>query len=114
MSRIQQACGGRLDWDKGAGEEWARSLADELIALLRVDFPLVIVLACSSHRMWDDLQRDGLAVLRARDFESPGYPIDPTKVASIFPRGRWNAVDIQRLSIADLWYATIYSANKVG
>ncbi len=107
-SRIQQACGGRLDWDRGAGEDWACILADVAIAILRVDFPLVIALAYKSHRIWDDLQRDGLSVFQASGFHNPEYRIDPAKVASIFSRERWDVLDTERLSIADLWWATIF------
>ncbi len=106
---IKTLPGSNLNWDDEAGEKWAQISGEKKLAvILRADFPL-----CFAHESFrlilqPILQKFGVATLYFSDWEVRDIRIDPRMVKSLFGRDSLsNAVDPARLSIAELWWATI-------
>ncbi len=101
---------GKLDWDIGAGEDWARILGEkETIAFIRVDFPLAIVREAYATTLRAALEKTGVVSIFVPDFERRLYELSMSELGNIFPR--WHTeveiIDPQNFSIDELWYATI-------
>jgi len=108
---LERLPGTTLDWDDGAGEEWGRVLQDKTVrALFHVQSPLVFMLTrYLTERLTNDLREIGIHVMSVDDLEAKRYRLDNSRLTDIFPGRSWpyDAVDPNKLSVLDLWWATV-------
>ena len=108
---LQHLRGTTLDWDEWAGEEWARVLLDRtVLALIHVQTPLVFMLATYLRKdLASELSEIGSHTVSVDDFEEKHYKVDQSRLKEVFPGKLWpsDAIDPEKLSIFDLWWATV-------
>lgn len=97
----------RFDYD--AGEEWASIRWEEdLVALVRYDAPLIIIVEGSAKKVQPFLESNQIVTILVESMESKIYSIKPSKIGEIFPKNDWpSEIPSDQLSIGDLWWATI-------
>lgn len=100
-----------IDWDTGAGEDWVtirQSKKD--FGIIRVDIPIAFFLNECSDAVSQLLARHNVKLIPIESFSERQFKLDRHQVQEIIPGG-WHAdsdaVNMDSLSIADLWYATI-------
>ncbi|MGK7873403.1 MAG: hypothetical protein AB4426_08835 [Xenococcaceae cyanobacterium] len=101
----------RIDWDRGAGEDWVSlSVGKQWIGIIRVDTPIAFFLDEYSDNISHLLASHNVKLIAVKSLSEEGFKLDLYQVHQIIPGG-WHAdpdaVDLDSLSIADLWYATI-------
>jgi hypothetical protein len=106
---IQALPESNLNWDDEAGEEWGQISSEKKLAvILRVDFPF-----CFAHQSFQLIlqpifERHAVVTVYFSDWETRDIQIDPRMVKTLFGRDLVAyEVDPARLSIAELWWATI-------
>ncbi len=102
----------RLDWDTGAGEEWARFLNtnSEIILMFNVKIGIVFLRrAYASDRILNIIEE--LLTVEVDDFGIDEWCMDVSIIEKDLPEISWmaseEAVNTNRMSLQDLYYATI-------
>ncbi|WP_148087722.1 hypothetical protein [Gemmata obscuriglobus] len=104
---LQHCPSSRVDWDEG-DEEWARLLChDRLVALVCYRFPLIFILpdTCGlnlQHDLGKDIVVDSLS-----SFDDVFFAVDRNLLETCFGRQLTNSIDYERMSIKDIWWATV-------
>jgi len=92
LVKVLATCSGStLDWDIGAGEEWARVLngGGTPVAYFRVDLPLVLV-AKQRIRPWVlDEMRQVAVVVEYREADEPEFMVELNAFDQAFPTHQW-------------------------
>jgi hypothetical protein len=101
-----------FDCDVEAGEQWVRVFKDNcMFGLLGVDFPILFLDTLSedgnrNYNFFEDVH-----VVKERDFDADIWKIDLEILKKALPGIVWNAsqdaVNPERMSINDFWYATV-------
>ena len=98
-----------VDWDRGAGEDWARVLRDgAVVALVHAHRPLAVVAAEHAEAAAPWLAPEDATLLVASDLDERVYRIDEAMLTrfvsgQVVPR----SFDSSRFSINELWWATV-------
>lgn len=101
-----------LDWDVGAGEEWARFLNTNLEIVLMLNVKIGIVFLKKGSVLTDilDILKD-LFIVEVDSYGMDEWCIDISKLESNVPEINWraskDAVDTEKMSLQDLYYATV-------
>ena len=97
---------GRIDWEEG-DEEWARIIASDghVVALICVRVPLGIV--ADSLNRHEPALPDCLPWIPVNSFSEPDYAVARALIETVFERPVSGNVNWNRLSIEDLWWATV-------
>lgn len=109
---VQTVPGAIIDWDEGAGEDWASILGpNRVLAIVRVDIPLAII-GTEMTRIKDIFERQAVVVICAADWQASEYGIDISALEKQLPGWNWpseitSPSGSQSISIQDLWWATI-------
>lgn len=99
-----------IDWNKTSGERWGRVLHEQyVVAIDRYDLPLVILQEYYSGMLKKEMETRGIVVASVEGFENKLYRLDPSIVGRVVPGWEWRgeAIDPQRLSVIELWWASI-------
>ncbi|HEU0129974.1 MAG TPA: hypothetical protein VFQ85_03155 [Mycobacteriales bacterium] len=100
--------GVRVDWDGGAGEEWASLLSDASVeGIVSMVMPLTIV---RTHRL--DSTRHaaapyGVDVFAVDDFDARNLTLDDDLAAALGVDFDPEQFDPSRFSVMEFWWATI-------
>lgn len=102
----------RIDWDREAGEEWARFLNTnyEIVLMLNVRIGIVFL---RREYVLDNIFNilKELFIVEVEDFGTEEWCIDVTKIKKDLPEITWmaseEAVNTKRMSLQDLYYATV-------
>lgn len=102
----------RLDWDKEAGEDWIRFFRQEsgIICMIHRRIGIAFVRLSNSDTL---LKRylEGIYIVEVNDFSLDEWCIDLALLHECIPEIHWNAsphaVNTDRMSINDLYYATV-------
>ncbi|MBP0019464.1 MAG: hypothetical protein J7647_18165 [Cyanobacteria bacterium SBLK] len=99
----------RIDWEWETGEFWASVFIEEKwIGTIRSDIAIAFFLEEYSPFMVELMAEYGVKLIVVKDFETKEFKLDREKCDRLFVEFRnGEAVDLERLSIADLWWATI-------
>lgn len=102
----------KLDWDSGAGEEWARFTKSDLGVICMMNAKIGIVFArknCLNNETIKILK--SLFLVEVKDFNSKEWAIDLAILMETTPEISWNvspyAVEAKKMSLNDLYFATI-------
>lgn len=103
LGRIQRRINGSvIDWDRGI-ERWARVLCkSEVCGYLCVRVPIAFAVPAVS----DAFRDDRVVLVSVADFSAQVYSVDKHLVTEVFG-GATEVLDYSRISINDLWYATV-------
>lgn len=79
-----------LDWDIGAGEEWARVISNDMpIAYLRVDLPLILVASARvKPAVLEELEKLAV-VVEYEEADKPAFSLDVVAFNEVFPSHTW-------------------------
>ncbi len=103
---LASALGGDIDWDPGAGEEWARVLVQGEV-VLAVHLRSGLVLVREAHRAVVGTLLDGhVAVVEVPDFDATCLAAEPPALLSFAGRTVEPALDPRGFSALDLWYVS--------
>lgn len=97
--------GSVVDWDEGAGEEWAAVISQRrVVAVVWIHGPLVFL--NSKAVQIEDNQR-AIQWIRFTKWEENELSIDSTRVDEFFGPGRWvGEIDPTSFSANALWWTT--------
>jgi hypothetical protein len=98
-----------LDWDIGAGEEWARVLFRQaVIAYFRLDLPLVFIAENRMTGTVQDFLEEVPIVITFLSAESKEFSLDLASFHEAFPGHEWRqeACNLQCFSANDLHWMT--------
>jgi len=99
--------GGRLNWDRGAGEEWIDIHADQVFCRLRVGFRFMFTTPSIPQQAVDFAETHGFVVLTVQDFDAPVFTLSPDHNQNLFGMGHLHLLlDTRAFSLSDLWFAT--------
>lgn len=109
VHRINDAVSGRIDWDLGAGENWASIIVgDDLAAYVYALAPLILCLdpyapAVQSH------SRSGTCVVVVSDIDSEELCASEESLLALFGRDFAEREDLvpEHFAASDLWFSTI-------
>ena len=113
LKQIQLADNGlELDWDDGAGEEWARfsNQKNGIVCMINAKIGIAFI------RKNYDTQKvnqiiNKLEVVYTEDYCSEEWYIDLIKLKNIIPEICWHAsegaVNVESFSLDDLYFATV-------
>lgn len=112
VKKIEESKEYRIDWDRDAGEEWARFLNAnyEIVLMLNVRIGIVFL---RSKNVLDNIFNilKKLLIVEVEDFGTEEWCIDVEKIKKDLPEISWtvseDAVNTQRMSLQDLYYATV-------
>jgi hypothetical protein len=95
-----------VDWDCGAGEEWARVVeGDRAVALVSTAFPLAIV---ERSRDYGQLAEKNVSIIAVESLDSAELACSDTILQTVFgDSARLHSLDPSHFSAHDLWYATV-------
>jgi len=102
-----------VDWDKDAGEAWARLLrgsgaSASVAAFVWASGPLGIVSSDAPDQLVSEMRSGNLVVVRAEDFRSRNFCLRPQGIAAAMDDAEWpQEVSPDAMSINDLWWATV-------
>ncbi|MGK7925614.1 MAG: hypothetical protein AB4290_10275, partial [Spirulina sp.] len=99
----------RIDWEWETGELWASIfLENKWIGTIRSDIAIAFFLEDYLGCVAALMAEYGIKLVGVKDFETKAFKIEKEKCDRLFIEFRnGEAVDLERLSIADLWWATI-------
>ncbi|MEM9540594.1 MAG: hypothetical protein AAGA60_13965 [Cyanobacteria bacterium P01_E01_bin.42] len=99
----------RIDWEWETGELWASIFIEEKwIGTIRSEIAIAFFLEEYSLSIVELMAEYGVKLVVVKDFETKEFKIEKEKCDRLFVECRnGEAVDLERLSIADLWWATI-------
>lgn len=97
----------KIDWDKGAGEEWVRLCDDKYVVLCMIHCKIKIIFA----KKIDLSFLENVTVISVSDFNAAEWKIDLNLIAGSCPELCWNAspnaVDPSGFSLLDLYFASV-------
>jgi len=101
-----------LDWDDGAGEEWARFTKSETGVICMMNTKIGIVFARQKYLNKETRNiLNSLVVVDVLDYNSAEWYIDLGVLEDKTPEIRWNvsplAIDTKKMSLNDLYFATV-------
>ncbi|MCR5836092.1 MAG: hypothetical protein K6G88_06285 [Lachnospiraceae bacterium] len=102
----------KLDWDTGAGEEWARIINKNvgIICMLNTKIGIAFVRKKDCNNEVLKIISD-LLLIDVKDYSTEEWNIDLDLLKCQTPEISWNvslnAVDTEKLSLNDLYYATV-------
>lgn len=102
----------KLDWDDGAGEEWARfsNKKDGIVCMASAKIGIVFVRKTYKFSKIKNVI-DMLEIVFVDDYYSENWFIDLTNLKQTIPELYWHtsegAVDTSSFSLDDLYFATI-------
>lgn len=96
-----------LDWDRDAGECWARYLRrNDVFLYVRVDMPVVVVLDAYASEVESALSSH-TAVIKVPNMDMQNFSLDIAEVGRLFPEHIWDSeICVDEFSINELWYTT--------
>lgn len=101
-----------LDWDIGAGEEWARFFTNDsgIVLMLHIKIGIVFLRkGYVSKAVYSALE--DLFIVEVDNYGTDEWCIDLTKVKSDLPEIEWvvskEAVNPEKMSLQDLYWATV-------
>ncbi len=101
-----------MDWDKDAGEEWARFLNSnsEIVLMMNIRIGIAFLRKdCFSQRIVSILKE--VFIVGVENFGSDQWCIDLSKIRKELPEISWmaseEAVNTEEMSLQDLYYATV-------
>lgn len=102
----------KIDWDKDAGEEWARFLNtnSEIVLMMNIKIGIVFLRRdCFAKNIVNILKE--LFIVEVENFGSDEWCIDVSKIEKYLPEISWiaseEAVNTKEMSLQDLYYATV-------
>lgn len=101
-----------LDWDDGAGEEWARFTKSEtgVICMMNTKIGIVFVRQKYLNKETREIL-NSLVVVDVLDYNSEEWCIDLGVLEDKTPEISWNvsphAIDTKKMSLDDLYFATV-------
>ena len=102
----------KLEWDNGAGEEWARFTKSDLGVVCMMNIKIGIVFARQKNlnkKVHDIL--NSLFVVDVSDYNSEEWFIDLAILEDKIPEISWhvspNAINTKKMSLNDLYFATV-------
>lgn len=102
----------KLDWDDGAGEEWARfsKQTDGIVCMINLNIGLVFVRSKYKFQNIEHIIGD-CEVVFTEDYCSDEWTIDVNKLKHEIPEIYWHAseaaVNAKCFSLDDFYYATV-------
>lgn len=102
----------KLDWDYGAGEEWARfsNEKDGIVCMISAKIGVVFVRKTYNFNKIENIIKI-LKIVFVDDYCSENWFIDLTNLKQIIPELYWHAsqgaVNTNSFSLDDLYFATI-------
>jgi hypothetical protein len=97
--------GSHVDWDLGAGENWARVLlGDDVCALVSAEMPLVILRASLAGGVDSG---PGVEVVTVDNFHAREHEIDAGTAEALGVTVPLAQFDRGAFSVMDLWWATV-------
>ncbi len=102
----------RLDWDDGAGEEWARfsNQTDGIVCMINRNIRLAFVRSKYKFQTIEHIIGD-YEVVFIEDYCSDEWTIDVTELKHEIPEIYWHAsegaVDVKSFSLDDFYFATV-------
>ncbi len=101
-----------LDWDNGAGEEWARFTKSEVGVICMMNAKIGIAFVRQKYFDKDVLEiLKSLVVVDVLDYSSDEWYIDLSVLENKTPEINWNvspyAIDTNKMSLNDLYFATV-------
>lgn len=97
----------KIDWDKGAGEEWIRLYDDKYGIVCMMHCKIKIIFA----KKIDLSFLNNVTVIKVSDFNAAEWKIDLNVIAESCPGLCWdaspNAVDPVGFSLLDLYFASV-------
>lgn len=113
LKQIQLADSGlKLDWDDGAGEEWARfsNQKNGIVCMINAKIGIAFIRKNYDTQNINQII-DRLEVVYTEDYCSEEWYIDLIELKNIIPEIYWHAsegaVDVKSFSLDDFYYATI-------
>jgi hypothetical protein len=99
--------GTQYDWDEG-NESWGMVFTPgHAVAYVSARLPLILVLQKHRHDVEGCVANAGAVLFSAEDFDESKFCVDRALLDQIFGGSRTPNVCYDKLSINDLWYATI-------
>ena len=101
-----------LDWDDGAGEEWARffSQKDGIVCMVSAKIGVAFIKKCYEFNNIKNIM-DMLEIVFTDNYNLDNYFIDLTSLEQEIPEFYWHAsegaVNINCFSLDDLYFATV-------
>ncbi len=96
-----------VDWDEGAGEDWALFLIDNQVsAFLWMRGPLAMVSA-GSENVIATLEAKHIAVVQVPDMDESCLCCEKSVVTQFAGRAVSDAIDYRGFSASDLWWVTV-------
>ncbi len=112
LQKIQSADSSlQLDWDDGAGEEWARFYHEEkgLICMIHARIGIVFIKSYQDRKIRKAIE--SLELVPTEGFGLEEWRIDLERFAQSVPEICWHAsegaVDVRKFSLEELYYATV-------
>jgi len=100
--------GGRLNWDRGAGEEWIDIHVDQVFCRIRVGFRFMFATPSIPAQAVAFAETHGFVVLTVQDFDAPVFMLSTDHSQSLFGMGHLHLLlDTRAFSVSDLWFATV-------
>jgi hypothetical protein len=100
--------GARLDWDEGAGEEWAR-IADThgIVALIHLHVPLALVAANHADELDLAKHLPTYSIATVANMDAPILSAHHDDLETLAGRKVSSAIDPEEFSANDLWWVTV-------
>jgi len=100
--------GGRLNWDRGAGEEWIDIQVGEVFCRIRVGFRFMFATPSIPSQAVEFAEMHGFVVLTVEDFDAPVFMLSTDHSQPLFGMGHLHLLlDTRAFSVSDLWFATV-------
>jgi hypothetical protein len=107
---VGSAEGLRIEWDKPAGERWARILGGAaVVALVSSELPFLVIVGQRGKSLLAHSDTKGLELLEVESLNSRVFRAEATALREAFPVLRLAPESLSRkqFSIEDLWWATV-------
>lgn len=111
IRKIEELKEYELDWDTGAGEDWARFLNNnyEIVLMLHTKIGIVFLREDVSPNIYTILKE--LMIVEVHDYGSDEWCIDLSNITRDLPEINWLAsketVNPEKMSLQDLYFATV-------
>lgn len=102
----------KIDWDDGAGEEWARfsNQADGIVCMINSKIRLIFIRSTCNFQNFDHIIGD-FEVVFTENYWSDDWTIDTGKLKDEVPEIYWHAcegaVNSNCFSLDDFYFATV-------
>lgn len=112
IEKIKEIKEYRMDWEADAGEEWARFLNfnSEIVLMMNIRIGVAFLREdCFSEKIVSIL--NDLFLVKVENFGSDQWCIDLSEIRKALPEISWaaseEAVNTEKMSLQDLYYATV-------